>query len=548
MKMGRVDLIWLGNSAPPPAWPIGAVARAEATPSALASRLREVLDGCEAEGCLFWDSAFERPSPKRVQEALDRPGDLWHAGLRLGMAGLPGLLDFVAPTWMLNRDPSPTIEATSWRLSLRACLVRTEVLHRLGGSRSEFLTLEGAALELGHRYLVRGVLMRHVPCLLEEGKPQGTCFVPLEDELRFIYYRFGGLWSRWSTARALLTGYAPPVRILRAWKKLRRAGRPPESEPFRTSPFDLVRVREEAKVSVLVPTLDRYGYLRTLLGQLRKQTIMPTEILVMDQTSIGRRDPTLAASFQDLPLKHVFLDHAGQCSSRNLGLQLATGDFILFLDDDDEVPPDLIERHLASLERFQNEVSSGVAEEDGAGPLPEAFRLIRTSDVFPTNNSLIVKSVLAASGLFDLAYDRGSRADGDLGIRIYLSGALMVLNPEISVVHHHAPSGGLRTHGARVITYASSRKRLMQRHLPATTEIYLAKRYFSPRQVREMLWLSALGTFTIRGGAVRKFLKVAMSLFSLPNTLWQIRTRRAQAAAMLRDFPKIPSAPARSRC
>ncbi|MGH7412280.1 MAG: glycosyltransferase family 2 protein, partial [Candidatus Methylomirabilis sp.] len=517
--MGRVDLIWLGNSAPPPLWPIGAVTLSEATPSALANRLREVLGGCEAEGCLFWDSALEAPDPRRVQEALARPADLWHAGLRLGMTGLPGLLDFVAPTWMLNRDPAPTIEATSWRLSLRACLVRTEVLRRLGGSRPEFLTLEGAALELGHRYLMRGALMRYVPWLLGEGMPAGACSLPFDDELRFIYYRFGRLWSRWSAARALLTGYAHPARILGAWKNLRRAERPPESEALRPRPFDLVRARGEARISVVLPTLDRYTYLRTLLGQLRNQTIMPTEILVMDQTSLGRRDPTLAASFQDLPLKHVFLDHAGQCSSRNLGLVSARGDFILFLDDDDEVPPDLIAKHLDTLHTFRADVSSGVADEKGAGPVPEAFRLLRASDVFPTNNTLIRRRVLDGSGLFDLAYERGQRADGDLGMRVYLSGAFMVLNPQISVLHHHAPEGGLRTHKARVITYASSRARLAHRHLPSATEIYLAKRYFAPRQTREMLWLGCLGTFSIRGSALRKLVKALVAVVLLPLSL-----------------------------
>ena len=153
----------------------------------------------------------------------------------------------------------------------------------------------------------------------------------------------------------------------------------------------------------------------------------------------------------------------------------------------------MIEKHLAALERFRNDVSCGVADEDGAGPLPAAFRLTRASDVFPTNNSMIRMSALEGSGLFDLAYDRGARADADLGMRLYLAGNLMVLNSDIHVLHRHAPSGGLRTHGARVITYASSRSRLSHRHLLTATEIYKARRYFSPRQVEEMYWHAALG-------------------------------------------------------
>ena len=127
------------------------------------------------------------------------------------------------------------------------------------------------------------------------------------------------------------------------------------------------------------------------------------------------------------------------------------------------------------------------------GRCPRRSGASATSDVFPTNNSLIAKSVLKGSGLFDLAYDRGSRADGDLGMRIYLSGALMVLNPAVAA--SAPPCAERRAAGAQGAgdTYASSRSRLSQRHLPAVTEIYLSKRYFNARQVREMAWL-------VRGG------------------------------------------------
>ena len=110
-------------------------------------------------------------------------------------------------------------------------------------------------------------------------------------------------------------------------------------------------------------------------------------------------------------------------------------------------------------------MSSGVADEVGAGALPADFRLLRASDVFPTNNTMIRRDILGRSGLFDLAYNHRPRADGDLGIRNYLAGAFMILNPAISVLHHHAASGGLRKHKARTVTNAMSRKSIFQRVL-----------------------------------------------------------------------------------
>ena len=176
-----------------------------------------------------------------------------------------------------------------------------------------------------------------------------------------------------------------------------------------------------------------------------------------------------------------------------------------------------------------------------AGPLPWDFTFIRASDVFPTNNTLIKLRVLERSGLFDLAYNKLSRADGDLGTRIYLSGALMVLNPEISVLHHHAPVGGLRVHKARVITYASSRSRLGQRHLPSKSEIYLAKRYFKDRQVREDLWLRAFGTFSLRGSWLRQVMKGIVGAVLFPHTWITIKAREREAEQMLQEYPQIPT-------
>src|SRR5690606_18064931 len=335
----------------------------------------------------------------------------------------------------------------------------------------------------------------------------------------------------------------------RAWRKVGASYSRPQ--PYNPDPSSTTRASSRLQavdtvvsVSVIIPTLHRYPYLRTLLVQLREQTIPPAEIIIIDQTAPDERDLTLERDFADLPLRVFYQDQPGQCSSRNRGLQIAQGEYVLFVDDDDEVPPTLIESHLENLRRYGSDVSSGVANEVGAGALPEHFTFMRLSDVFPTNNTLLRRDVLRESGLFDLAYDRGQRADGDLGMRIYLSGALMVLHPEIAVLHHHAPSGGLRAHKARKITYASSRQLLFQRHLPTISELYLAHRYFTARQRREALWLRVFGTFSIRGGGLRKVAKMAIAFCLLPDTCWRIYRRSRRAAAMLGRFPKIPALPA----
>lgn len=544
MMTDRVDLISFGKA--PVSWALGEVSTTDLTPNAVDKLVNERLPRSTAAAWLFWDCSLGSPDPNAVRDAMQRPGDVWHAGLRLGMGGLPDLLDAISPNWMLTCDPEPNIEATSWRLSLRACLLKTGVLRQMGGIRPEFLTAEGAALEFGHRCVTRGVFTRHVPSLLPVGASMAAHHLPLEDALRFLLYRYGRFWSRWALLRAVLAAKVSRRASRAAWKSVAGSAIPPNPAPYAHEVPQPARSFSNARVTVLIPTVDRYPYLRTLLGQLRQQTIPALDIIVVDQTPKQHRDTQLAEEFSDLPLRVLYQDEPGQCASRNAGLQVAEGDYVLFLDDDDEIKPTLIEAHLGNLHRFRAEASSGVADEHGAGLLPEAFTYTRLSDVFPTNNTLVRRDALQRSGLFDLAYNRGQRADGDLGMRVYLSGALMVLNPEISVFHHHAPSGGLRVHKARVITYASSRHRLTHRQLVSATEIYLAHRYYSAGHAREMMWHSVLGTFSIRGGKGRKLLKALISFVCLPHSLWTLRQRRLQAMEMLQKFPQIPRLDTRS--
>lgn len=533
-----IDLLWFGNDSGKPDWKHGQVFCLEATPAAVHEHIVRHTPGTGAKAWLFWDSSLGTPDPDVVEQTLNLPGDVWHAGLKRGTSGLPGIIDFIAPTWMLNHDPAASIDATSWRLSLRACLIRTEVLRQMGGVYPEFKSLDAAALELGHRFVTRGVLTRHIPQLASQAVSDAPV-LDFEDELRFAYYRYGTFWSRWALGRAIITSYVTLSTARRAGSLVLKQPAPVQPPPFHRYNVAIDSPEHSPRVSVLVPTLGRQEYLRKLLAQLRDQTIKPFEIIVVDQTPIEERDTDLESDFSDLPLRVFYLEQPGQCSSRNLGLQESTGDYILFIDDDDEVWPDLIERHIKNLKRFRAQASCGVADEAGAGKLPEAFTYLRASDVFPTNNTLIEKDALRQSGLFDLAFDRGQRADHDLGTRLYLSGALMVLNPEISVFHHHAPAGGLRTHKARTVTYASSRKKLNVRHLPSLTEIYLALRYCTPRQVKEMLWLRAAGTFSLEGSKGRKLLKLIIGAFHLPDTMLQNQRRYQEASKMMKRFPQI---------
>jgi hypothetical protein len=358
-----IDLIWLGDSGAPE-WLRGRTYRSGRAPGEVAEVVARNAPASDAEAWLFWDSALGLPPDGAIDAALERPGDVWHAGLCLGLNGLPRRMDFVQPTWVFNRDPEAAVEATSWRLSLRACLLRRDVLVRMGGIAAGFETLDGASLELGHRYISRGVLVRHFP-RLAGGRPiEEPGRLPWQDEWRFLLLRFGIFWTLWAAARGLISGEVGSSALMALAAVLGSSNRKVDPAPYHRLCGALAA---GTPVTAIVPTVDRYPYLRKVLSQLVAQTVRPAETIVVDQTPAGRREPLAAGEFPGIGLRVVHLDEAGQCTSRNSALEMACSEYVLLLDDDVEVPPELVERHLAAIEELNADVSCGVCHERGAG-------------------------------------------------------------------------------------------------------------------------------------------------------------------------------------
>lgn len=520
-----VDLIVFGEGAPPATWPHGRVHQTEATPVGVSRATDRALEDAP-EAIMWWDSALGPvPDPGRL---LDQPDDAWHGGLLLGQTERPRRLAHVAPTWMLAADADPTTASSSWRVSLRACVARTDVVRTIGGPDSGYDSLAGAGLDLGHRWITHGARCRHDPRLLAGCSSPTASTLAEADEVRFVHRRFGHRWAAVSVA-------VGPRRIA-ALRALRRVRAEPRPTAMDLVPPPVPAPHGASTVSVVIPTVDRYEWLDTVLGQLAEQTMLPTEVIVVDQTDETERRPVTA---EGLPLEVIIAPAPGQSTARNLALARATGDLILFVDDDDEIEPDLIARHVAVLEHRRVDVSSGVAPEPGDPPPTPEFSRFRVADVFPTNNSMVRRDALDRSGWFDPAFDHGVRADHELGTRLYLSGARMVLSPDIEVVHHRAPSGGLRRTGARRVTNASSRRSIVAREPIAATEIHLWRRHH-PRRVGAAIALRLAGNLVGAGSTGRRFARAVVQALLLPVAAGQAFRAARQADRLAEAHPAPP--------
>lgn len=87
------------------------------------------------------------------------------------------------------------------------------------------------------------------------------------------------------------------------------------------------------KISVVIPTYNRYEFLKRALESVYAQTYTPKEVIVIDD---GSTDNTPSIQ-EDFPkIKYIYQKNSGVSSARNLGIKNSTCEWVAFLDSDDE--------------------------------------------------------------------------------------------------------------------------------------------------------------------------------------------------------------------
>ncbi len=110
----------------------------------------------------------------------------------------------------------------------------------------------------------------------------------------------------------------------------------------------LLSLKERTIVSVIIPTYNRKETLLRALRSVLHQTRPPEEIIVVDD---GSTDGTGAVVQQEFPsVRYLRQENRGISAARNRGIREASGEWVAFLDSDDEWLPRKLERQLEALE------------------------------------------------------------------------------------------------------------------------------------------------------------------------------------------------------
>ncbi len=100
-------------------------------------------------------------------------------------------------------------------------------------------------------------------------------------------------------------------------------------------------------ISTIVPTFDRAALLRRALSSVQSQSLRSDEVIVVDDGSSDGTRELVASEFPTV--RYLFQDNLGVSAARNRGARAAAGEWLAFLDSDDEWLPPKLERQLQAL-------------------------------------------------------------------------------------------------------------------------------------------------------------------------------------------------------
>jgi len=119
------------------------------------------------------------------------------------------------------------------------------------------------------------------------------------------------------------------------------------------------------KISVIIPVYNAQEYLKRCLDSVCKQTLQEIEIICINDCSSDNSAQIIekyAKSYANLTILHL-KENKGESAARNYGLSLAKGEYLAFVDNDDEVDLNFYEKLYEKARKTDADIVKGQAIE-----------------------------------------------------------------------------------------------------------------------------------------------------------------------------------------
>ncbi len=108
------------------------------------------------------------------------------------------------------------------------------------------------------------------------------------------------------------------------------------------------------KVSIIVPVYNVNNYVRDCITSCLNQSFKDIEIIIVDDGSNDGSSETIDTFRYDSRVEIIHKSNEGVVAARNDGLKIAKSEYVFFVDGDDNIPTNTIEKLYACIEQYPN--------------------------------------------------------------------------------------------------------------------------------------------------------------------------------------------------
>ena len=410
------------------------------------------------------------PNLEMLEGLVHTPGDVWHSSLEQGLKNCFQDIKYqTAVYWWFLNDFDQDI-CVNWRININAFVVKKQVWDLFEDSIFNYENIMLSGLDFGFNLLryqggiplyVKGLFVNEEQANLKVSSKDRYCFYLKNFKKHHSYYMLlrQGVFKCFNEFKALKVATSKlgdvkgnvrlnvPLRVL---------------EPLNTKPT----------VSLVIPTMKRQKFTELLLQDHNEQSYLIKEAVIVDATPEDERDSKYyqKENFK-FDIKVKWQTSKGSCRARNEAVDLCTGEYIIFADDDIRILPDFVENHLRVLQTYNAEAANGldIMATNQSQDLSDLKQRLEdlgekrwkggVSQAFSNANSIVKRSLVEELIGNDVNFDGGYGEDSDFGLRILKSGHVVMYNPFSPNLHLKPPQGGYRFWGQQSKITGKKRKK-----------------------------------------------------------------------------------------
>ena len=461
------------------------------------------------------------PNLTVLEELVKEPGDLWHSSLDQGFKNCFQDLKYqTAVYWWFLNDFDGLEKSISWRLNSKAFVIRESVWNQLEGFDTNYESLLMSGLDFGYNLIRNNAGIPMYRKGLFDSKIQENIKISRHDRYTFFLKNFKRHHAYYMLIRKGFFSLIPEYLTLRkvARKLLKR-------ESKMISPRELKEMEGTPTVSLVIPTMKRQKHTQLLLEDHKNQTYLIKEAIIVDATPEAERKDHYYRN-EDFPfdVKVKWQQTKGSCRARNEAIELCTGDYIIFADDDIRIQKDFVENHIRILQTYRADACNGLdimAENVNQDLDDLAKRLdslgddrwkVGISPMFSNANSCVSREFIEKVKGNDINFDGGYGEDADFGLSIIKKGGVLLHNPFSPNLHLKPQEGGYRWWGKEASKKGKERKKQPWElekpvkniiPVPSPTITYGVLKHYNKDQVKE--WRTKHFFIYLFKSGIRKF-------------------------------------------